>query len=109
MLEPIFFFLFVCTCLLLAYARMIGRYWRDRRRDYWLAGLGRELYGRPMEDVFAQFGPPFDVFHGQGRTLYEWKSPPSENFPPGHGLLILYVVADANGRVTQVSSHIRGL
>jgi len=109
LLEPIYFFLFVVACLLIAYSKMIGRYWRNQRRDRWLAALGRELDGRPMEDVFAQFGPPFEVFRGQGRTLYEWKSPPSENFPPGRGLLILYVVADSNGRVTQVSSHIRGV
>ena len=107
MLEPVFFFLFVCGCLLIAYSRMIARRLRERRRRRWLAALGRELDGRPMEDAFAQLGPPCEMIRGRGRTMYEWKSPPA-GFPSGRGLLIVYVIADSNGRVKEVTSNVRG-
>jgi hypothetical protein len=109
MLDSLYFFLFACGCLLFAYCRMIASRWREQRRNRWLAALGRELDGRPMEDTFAQLGPPCEMFHGRGRTMYEWKSPPAGNFPKGRGLLIVYVIADGNDRVTEVASHIRGL
>jgi len=67
----------------------------------------RELIGRKAEDARELLGEPFSVFEGRQKTLYEWKSPPSENFPRGSGLLIFYVTADENGWITGVSWQTR--
>lgn len=105
--EAFFFFLMIG----IFWAVGIGRDLRDRHRDHhrhrWVAGLLPTLIGRPVEEAIAQFGPPFEVLDGSDAKLYCWKSPPSDYFPTGTGLLIVDLVVDAAGTVTRSSWHVR--
>jgi hypothetical protein len=106
--EPLLFIIFIYFFGLLAFGRAGLRWWRNYRRDRWLWKWTSEAVGRPVDEATAGFGPPFEVYTGSSGTLYEWKSPPSETLPPGSGLLILYVVAGADGRITHATWQTRG-
>jgi hypothetical protein len=80
---------------------------RDRRRRRWLSRLLPRLVGQPVDEAIAQFGPPFEVLEGAGSRLYCWKSPPSQQFPGGTGLLIVDLIVDRQGMVTRSSWHER--
>jgi hypothetical protein len=92
------------------YAFVVGtalrRAWlrrRDRRRAEWVSQRLAEMRGKPLAEAVSRFGSPFEVITGTERSFYVWKSPPSENFPRGSGLLIVNVITDAAGQVTQSS------
>jgi hypothetical protein len=106
--EPLLFIIFVYLFGLMAFGRIGLRWWRNYRRDRWLWRWTSEALGRRVEEVTATLGPPFEVYRGAGRTLYEWKSPPSGRLPQGSGLLILYVVAGDDGRVIHATWQTRG-
>ena len=106
-MEPILLFLSVYALLVLALSVRAFRRWRDSARERVVSRYCRDLIGRRAEDARELLGEPFSVFEGRERTLYEWKSPPSEHFPRGSGLLIFYVTADENGWITGVSWQTR--
>jgi len=93
--------------LLLAFGRYFWRSRRDRRREQYVRELSRSVIGRLEGDLLRDLGEPWAILPGSTRKLYEWKSPPSRNFPPGSGLLIFYVVFDGTGRATESSWQTR--
>jgi hypothetical protein len=105
--EPILFVLCVYGVILLAFGRMGWRLLRDVLRERRVRGYCRELIGQQVGVARELFGEPFSVSPGRGRTLLEWKSPPSPNFPGGSGLLIFYVVVGADGRIAEASWQTR--
>jgi len=107
-LEPIFFILTLIFFVVLAFGRRFWYQWRDSRREQRVRNLSHQLVGQPLNKVLDELGEPFGVFEGAGRTLYEWKSPPSVSFPAGTGLLIFYVISDSRGMVTHASWQTRG-
>ena len=91
-------------------ATQVHRYWlrvRDRRRQRWVTAALERMEGRPVEEALDVFGSPFEVVEGRERRFYVWKSPPSRNFPVGSGLLIVNLVADSDGQVTESSWQTR--
>jgi hypothetical protein len=107
-LEPLFLIAFVYLFGLLAVGRSGWREWQKSRREKRMRGWAATLQGRPAGEALAAFGPAFEIFEGSTRRLYEWKSPPSDAFPPAPGLLIVYVVTGPDGNITSVSWHTRG-
>lgn len=107
-LEPIFFVLTLVFFVALAFGRRFWQRWRDSRRERLVRQLSQQLVGEPLKRALEEFGEPFGVFEGAGRTLYEWKSPPSVSFPAGTGLLIFYVISDSRGIITHASWQTRG-
>ncbi|MDZ4796890.1 MAG: hypothetical protein SGI92_01910 [Bryobacteraceae bacterium] len=106
-MEPILLVLSAYGVLLLAVGRSVWIHWRDELRERRLRGYCRELIGQRSEVARELFGEPFGMFPGRGKTLVEWKSPPSDHFPTGSGLLIFYVTVDAGGRIVQASWQTR--
>lgn len=106
-MEPIILVLCIYGVVLLAFGRMGWRYFRDSMRERRVREYCRELIGQRGEVARELFGEPFGVFPGRGRTLMEWKSPPSENFPGGSGLLIFYVTLGPDGRIVDASWQTR--
>ncbi len=106
-MEPLILILCIYAVALLAFGRAGWRRMRDHLRERRLREYCRELIGQRGGVARDLFGEPFGVFPGQGRTLLEWKSPPSEHFPGGSGLLIFYVVLDATDRIVEVSWQTR--
>lgn len=107
-MEPLFLILFIYFFGMLAFGRIGLRWWKNYRRDRWLWRWTADAVGRPVGEATEGFGEPFDVYRGTGRTLYEWKSPPSQGLPQGTGLLILYVETDGQGLVTHATWQTRG-
>jgi len=103
----VFFALLSAFAIASALRRMWLRY-RDRKRARWIAMTLEAINGRPVEDAVGRFGSPFEVIEGRERTLYVWKSPPSELIPPGTGLVVVNAIADSTGQITQTSWHAVG-
>ena len=107
MVEIIVFFILLYAFIAATGVRRYLLRMRDRRRMRWVTAALERMAGRPVEEALEIFGSPFEVVEGRERRFYVWKSPPSRNFPPGSGLLIVNVVADAEGQVTESSWQTR--
>lgn len=107
-MEPLLLIVFIYFFAILALGRAALRRWRTYRRERSLWKWSSSVLGNSVENLVADFGPPFDVFRGDTRTLYEWKFPPATGFPPGPGLLIIYVTVDNAGAVTHAVWQTRG-
>jgi hypothetical protein len=98
--ETTVFFLFLggfCAWLILS-ERLTK--WRDRREAGRVAALLDSLEGNDISCVLDRFGPPGEQFTGSsGRSLYVWRCPPSTGAPPVHGLLVITMTVDPEGRV----------
>ncbi|MBC7927610.1 MAG: hypothetical protein H7039_18340 [Bryobacteraceae bacterium] len=105
--EPILFVLTLYSFLMLALGRRWWQQFQDARREEHVGRYCRELIGQPVQNARARFGEPFAVSSGSTRTLYEWKSPPSRQFPPGSGLLILYLVEERGEGIVSASWETR--
>lgn len=74
---------------------------RARIRGRRIDAMVKSMDGQRIQDAEKLFGPPLEVVDGTtGRQLYIWKSPPSEQFPPGPGLLIVTLTVDSHGWIT---------
>jgi hypothetical protein len=100
--ETSVFFLFLgafCTWLLLS--DRLAR-WRDKREAERIAALLASLEGDDITHVLDRFGPPREQFTGSsGRSLYVWRCPPSTGMPPVHGLVVVTMTVDPEGRVVE--------
>lgn len=76
------------------------RQWRDGREAQRISQIVNALRGDEIDAVLSRFGPPREQFHGSsGRSLYVWRSPPSEGLPYSRRLLVVTLTVDADGRV----------
>lgn len=96
------FFLFLggfCAWLILS-DRL--RQWRERREAERIAALLGSLEGNDITYALDRFGPPREQFTGSsGRSLYVWRCPPSTGMPPVHGLVVVTMTVDREGRVVE--------
>lgn len=80
------------------------RQWRDRREAQRISDAINALRGSEIENILTRFGPPREHFRGSsGRSLYVWRSPPSEGFPLTRSLLVVTLTVDPEGRVVDTS------
>lgn len=100
--ETSVFFLFLggfCTWLILS--DRLSR-WRDKREAERIATLLESLEGNDITCALDRFGPPREQFTGSsGRSLYVWRCPPSTGMPPVHGLVVVTMTVDREGRVVE--------
>jgi hypothetical protein len=102
--EVVFFF-FSLTALgfwLIARDAIAGwrRAYRRRRVAVLLAGLEGGGIGRAE----AALGPPAEIVNGLGgRRLYVWKAPVARAIPRAEPLLIITLIVDADGAVTEAN------
>jgi hypothetical protein len=106
--EFIVFFVMLVGFVLFSTSRGWLTSLRERRRARFLDAKMQELSGKAVSVALEQFGPPFEDFTGStGRSLYVWRSPPSDNFPQGPGLLIVTLTAE-NGLISHTDWKTRG-
>lgn len=101
------FFILLCFTFAITAAHRAWVRHRDRCRGRWVAGTLNRLAGRSIGEAFALFGPPFETNQGTGRVFYVWKSPPSDRFPKGTGLLIVNLLTDQQGQIEETSWQTR--
>jgi hypothetical protein len=78
--------------------------WRRAYRGRRVSALLAVLEGGPISRAEATLGPPTEIVTGiGGRCLYVWKAPASRDIPAAAPLLIVTLIADAQGLVTQAS------
>ena len=105
-LEAAVFLLFLagfCSWLLLS-DRLVE--WKDRREARRVSRIINRLQGENIEAVVQRFGPPREQFTGStGRSIYEWRRPPSLELPDIRGVLVVTLTVDSNGRIAESVWH----
>jgi hypothetical protein len=105
-LEASVFLLFLagfCTWLLLS-DRLVE--WKDHREERRVSQIINRLQGENIHTVVERFGPPREQFTGStGRSIYEWRRPPSLQLPDIRGVLVVTLTVDSNGRIAESAWH----
>jgi hypothetical protein len=76
----------------------------EERQARALPPLLDPLLGQKIDAAISRFGQPAEFVPGTtGRGLYTWHSPPSREFPPGNGVLVVTLTVDASGEIAKAS------
>lgn len=99
----LFFLAGFCSWLLLS-DRLVE--WKDQRQARRVSQIISGLQGESIDTVVKRFGPPREQFTGStGRSIYEWRRPPSQQLPDIRGVLVVTLTVDSNGRIDESVWH----
>jgi hypothetical protein len=80
--------------------------WKDQRQARRVSQIINRLQGENIDTVIERFGPPREQFTGStGRSIYEWRRPPSLQLPDIRGVLVVTITVDSNGRIAESVWH----
>ena len=100
--EVVFFFLSLTALGAWLLARDAFADWRRAYRGRCVTALLASLEGGGIARAEAALGTPTEIVNGLGgRSLYVWKAPLSRAIPAAAPLLIVTLIADAEGAVTE--------
>ncbi len=104
MIEILTLFSFLLILGLVLVARDWTTTYRLRRRRTYMNRLMGQLTGQPMRRANVVLGDPTEIVTGSGgRQMYVWKGPEQKKIPEAPELLIVTIIADADGTITKAA------
>ncbi len=104
MIEILTLFSFVLILGLVLVAKDWAVMYRLRRRRQYMNRLMDQLTGQPLRRANLALGDPTEIVNGSsGRQMYVWKGPEREAIPEAPELLIVTIIADADGTITKAA------
>lgn len=104
MIEILTLFSFVLILGLVLVAKDWTTVYRQRRRRNYMNALMGRLEGQPLRRANVALGVPTEIVTGSGgRQMYVWKGPERETIPEAPELLIVTIIADAEGTITKAA------
>jgi len=104
MIEILTLFSFVLILGLVLMVRDWAAIYRLRRRRKYMNWLMDQLTGQPLRRANLALGDPTEVVTGSGgRQMHVWKGPERATIPEAPELLIVTIIADADGKITKAA------
>jgi hypothetical protein len=104
MIEILTLFSFVLILGLALKAQDWMEAFRMRKRRKYLNALMGRLEGGTLREANRTLGDPTEIVAGSGgRLMYVWKGPEQGEIPEAEELVIVTVIAEADGTVTKAA------